>query len=93
MVDNSEDKPLSDDKPVLETVLGEISFFRSITRHRPVGLHRFFHVLSMQQVIKRETGVFVPVDSIWAKIEACYNLDALESLVRVIYLLLTSFCF
>ncbi|GJJ15626.1 hypothetical protein Clacol_009904 [Clathrus columnatus] len=69
-----------EEKPVLETVPGEISFFKSITRHRPVGIHRYFHILSMQQVIKRETGIFVPVDNIWEKLEACYNLDALEGL-------------
>ncbi|KIJ54746.1 hypothetical protein M422DRAFT_64001 [Sphaerobolus stellatus SS14] len=65
---------------VLDTVLGELSFFRSITRHRPVGIHRYFHVMSMQQAIKRDTGVDVPVDDIWSKLEACYDLDALEGL-------------
>lgn len=70
--------------PMLDTVLGEISFFKSISRYRPVGLHRYFHVLSMQQVIKRETGVLVPIDSIWAKLEVCYNIEALESLVSIL---------
>ncbi|KAF8507512.1 chromatin modification-related protein EAF7-domain-containing protein [Hysterangium stoloniferum] len=69
-----------DELPVLDTVLGEISFFRSITRHRPVGFHRHFHVLCMQQAIQRETNTNVPVDDIWAKIEASYDLEALEGL-------------
>ena len=72
------------ENPVLDTVMGEISFFRSITRHRPVGLHRYFHVMSMQQAIRRDTGVDIPADDIWAKLEACYDLDALEGLVRVL---------
>lgn len=75
---------MDDEQPILETVGGEISFFRSITRFRPVGMHRYFHVLSIQQTIKRETGVDVPVDLVWAKLEMCYDLDALEGLVRVL---------
>jgi len=69
-----------DEEHVLDTVLGEISFFRSITRHRPVGLHRHFHVLCMQQAIQRETNTSVPVEDVWAKIEASYDLEALEGL-------------
>jgi len=75
------------EKPVriLDTVLGEMSFFRSITRHRPVGLHRFFHVLAMQQAIQRDTGIdAIPADQIWSKLEACYDLEALEGLVRAL---------
>jgi MRG-binding protein len=70
-------------KPVLDTVSGEISFFRSITRHRPVGIHRHFHMLSMQQAIKRDTGMDVSVEDIWSKLEASYDLEALEGLVSI----------
>ncbi|KAF8585708.1 hypothetical protein K439DRAFT_1025520 [Ramaria rubella] len=71
---------MDNDQPILESVNGELSFFRSITRFRPVGMHRYFHVLSIQQTIKRDTGCDVPVDSIWTKLEICYDLDALEGL-------------
>jgi MRG-binding protein len=65
----------------LETVDGEISFFRSIMRARPVGIHRHFHVLSIQNAIHKDTGHLVSTDDIWEKIKACYDLDALEGLV------------
>ena len=68
--------------PFLDTVEGEISFFRSIMRARPIGLHRHFHVLSMRTAIHQDTGRYVSIDDIWEKLRSCYNVDALESLVR-----------
>jgi hypothetical protein len=68
--------------PFLDTVEGEISFFRSIMRARPIGLHRHFHVLSMRTAIHQDTGRYVSIDDIWEKIRSCYNVEALESLVR-----------
>ncbi|TFY73010.1 hypothetical protein EWM64_g11002, partial [Hericium alpestre] len=59
----------------LDTVEGEIAFFRSLMRARPVGLHRHFHVLSMRNAIHQDTGRHVSVDALWAKLRACYDLD------------------
>ncbi|SRR6266851_5555701 len=68
--------------PFLDTVEGEIAFFRSIMRARPIGLHRHFHVLSIRTVIHQDTGRYVTIDDIWEKLQKCYNIEALESLVR-----------
>ncbi|KAI9443116.1 hypothetical protein H4582DRAFT_2109528 [Lactarius indigo] len=57
-----------------------MSFFRSIMRARPIGLHRHFHVLSMRTAIHQDTGRYVSIDDIWEKLRSCYNVDALESL-------------
>ncbi|KAJ2993093.1 hypothetical protein NUW54_g7782 [Trametes sanguinea] len=43
----------------LDTVEGEIAFFRSLMRARPVGIHRHFHVLTMRNSILRDTGQLV----------------------------------
>ena len=59
-----------------------MSFFRSIMRARPIGLHRHFHVLSMRTAIHQDTGRYVTIDDIWEKIRSCYNIEALENLVR-----------
>ncbi|KAI0300377.1 hypothetical protein BC826DRAFT_1090373 [Russula brevipes] len=66
--------------PFLDTVEGEIAFFRSIMRARPIGLHRHFHVLSIRTVIHQDTGQYVTTDDIWEKVRSCYNIEALESL-------------
>jgi len=66
--------------PFLDTVEGEIAFFRSIMRARPIGLHRHFHVLSMRTVIHQDTGRYVTIDDIWEKLRGCYNIEALENL-------------
>ncbi len=58
-----------------------MSFFRSIMRARPIGLHRHFHALSMRTAIHQDTGRYVSIDDIWEKLRGCYNVDALESLV------------
>jgi MRG-binding protein len=68
----------------LETPEGEISFFRSIMRARPVGIHRHFHVLTIRNAIHRDTGHLIATDDIWAKLKSCYNLDTLEALVSII---------
>ncbi|KAI0052723.1 hypothetical protein FA95DRAFT_1532662 [Auriscalpium vulgare] len=72
----------SDDSSVsyLDTVEGEISFFRSLMRSRPVGLHRHFHALSMRTAIYHDTGHYVSVDDIWEKLRGCYDLEAIETL-------------
>ena len=68
--------------PFLDTVEGEIAFFRSIMRARPIGLHRHFHVLSIRTVIHQDTGRYVSIDDVWEKLRGCYNIEALENLVR-----------
>jgi MRG-binding protein len=70
--------------PFLDTVEGEIAFFRSIMRARPIGLHRHFHVLSIRTVIHQDTGRYVTIDDIWEKLRGCYNIEALENLVRYV---------
>jgi MRG-binding protein len=70
--------------PFLDTVEGEIAFYRSLMRARPIGLHRHFHVLSIRTVIHQDTGRYVTIDDIWEKLRDCYNIEALENLVRYV---------
>ena len=77
-----EDKPGEGLVHFLDTVEGEIAFFRSIMRARPVGLHRHFHVLTIRNAILRDTGRSVSVDDLWRKLRSCYDLDILEGIVR-----------
>lgn len=65
----------------LDSVEGEIAFFRSLMRARPVGIHRHFHVLTMRNAILRDTGELVAIDDLWAKLRTCYDLDILENIV------------
>lgn len=74
----------SNNDSFLDTVEGEISFFRSVMRARPVGIHRHFHVLAIRNAIHRDTGFWASDDDIWRKLKECYELDALEGLVRLI---------
>ncbi|KAF5360439.1 hypothetical protein D9756_004700 [Leucocoprinus leucothites] len=73
-------KTKSAETEFLATVEGEISFFRSIMRARPVGLHRHFHVLAIQNAIYKDTGRLLHVESIWHKLQSCYDLDALDAI-------------
>lgn len=73
--------PPNNDKGFLDSVEGEISFYRSLMRARPVGIHRQFHVLAIRNAISKETGHTVTTDAIWEKLRGLYNLDALEGLV------------
>lgn len=66
----------------LDSVEGEISFFRSVMRARPVGIHKHFHVLAIRNAIHNDTGRIIPVEAIWAKLRTCYDLEALETAVR-----------
>lgn len=78
----AESSPVDDD--FLSSVEGEISFFRSLMRTRPVGLHRHFHILSMRNAIYRDTGQHVSIEELWEKLRSCYDLDALENLVSAL---------
>lgn len=69
--------------PFLDTVNGEIAFFRAITHARPVGINRHFHLLAVQQHIKNDAGQLVPIEQLWAKLESLYSLDALENMVCI----------
>ncbi|KAJ2929783.1 hypothetical protein H1R20_g7343, partial [Candolleomyces eurysporus] len=70
---------LTEDEEFLNSVEGEITFFRSIMRARPVGIHRYFHVLAIRKAIHKDTNRLVEVEAIWNKLKSCYNLDALEA--------------
>lgn len=67
----------------LDTLEGEITFFRSIMRARPIGIHRHFHILVIRNAIHRDTGHWVAVDDLWRKLRDCYDMDALEAIVRI----------
>ncbi|KAG9080296.1 hypothetical protein FRC06_006821 [Ceratobasidium sp. 370] len=62
------------------TLDGEIALFRSIERARPVGMHKHFHMLTLRRSIRSESGVWVDVAAIWAKLATMYHLDALDDM-------------
>lgn len=67
--------------PFIETISGEIALFRAVTRARPIGLHRHFHMMSMLLHILRETGQMVDGAEVWQKLRGMYDLDTLNDLV------------
>lgn len=64
----------------LDTLQGEIALFRSIERARPVGMHKHFHMLTLRRSIHSETGVWVDVSAIWAKLATLYHLEVLDDM-------------
>lgn len=66
----------------LGSVEGELAFFRSLMRSRPVGMNRHFHVLSMRNAIHKDTGHWVDIEAIWEKLKGHYDLEALDAIVR-----------
>ncbi|CAA7271322.1 unnamed protein product [Cyclocybe aegerita] len=70
----------ADEHAFLDSVEGEISFFRSIMRARPVGMHRYFHILTIRNAILKDTGHTVHVETLWEKLRKCYDLDALDAI-------------
>lgn len=75
---------------VLDTVEGEISFFKALMRARPLGINRYFHIMAMKIALDKELRGPVHVNDIWEKLESCYNMEALETLVRVSFFLTDS---
>jgi len=72
---------IADEHAFLDSVDGEISFFRSIMRARPIGMHRHFHILTIRNAIRKDTGRSVHIETIWEKLRKCYDLDALDAIV------------
>ena len=76
---------MSDERDVsfIDTIEGEISFYRSMMRARPVGIHSQFHALCIHNAIIKETGQSVSIQQIWDKLKSLYDMDALEGLVSL----------
>ncbi|KAF8073721.1 chromatin modification-related protein EAF7-domain-containing protein [Lyophyllum atratum] len=70
----------SESAAFLKSIDGEISFFRSIMRARPIGIHRHFHVLAIQNAMLKDTGRLVHIQDIWDKLRSSYDMDALEAI-------------
>ncbi|GAB1525581.1 hypothetical protein RhiTH_008744 [Rhizoctonia solani] len=79
MPDDHEFEPQAPDG-FLDTLEGEIALFRSIERARPVGMHKHFHMLTLRRSIRNESGFWVNVADIWAKLATLYHLDALDDM-------------
>ena len=92
-MDSGDEKNYGEDQHVLDSVDGECHFFRSLMRARPVGVNRFFHIITMQAAIEKGVKQHVPIDDIWRKLESCYNLEQLEHLVRNSFSEFTPFYF
>lgn len=76
---------VDDEQSFLDTLEGEIVFFRSLMRARPVGIHRHFHAMVIRSAIQRDTGRWVPMEEIWDKLRSCYDMDLLESIVSRLF--------
>ncbi|KAK0504129.1 hypothetical protein EDD18DRAFT_1345013 [Armillaria luteobubalina] len=64
----------------LDTVEGEINFFRSLMRTRPVGINCHFHVMAMRFSIHQDSGQWVSIDGIWTKLRSLYDIDTLNTI-------------
>lgn len=64
----------------LDSVEGEIALFRAIAQARPVGMHKHFHIITLMQSIKQETGRSLTADMIWEKLADLYNLEQLDGI-------------
>ena len=67
---------------LLDSVDGEIAFFKAITRAIPLGTHRDFNALAMRNVIHEHTGRWVSTSAIWNKLREMYDLEGIEKSVR-----------
>ena len=65
----------------LDSIQGEIAFFRAIMHSRPIGIHRNFHLISMRSSIHKDTGEWVDVPDIVKKLRDLYDVDALNAIV------------
>ncbi|CEL56931.1 hypothetical protein RSOLAG1IB_08209 [Rhizoctonia solani AG-1 IB] len=79
MSDDHEFEPRAPDG-FLDTLEGEIALFRSIERARPVGMHKHFHMLTLRRSIRNESGFWVNVAALWAKLATLYHLEALDDM-------------
>jgi MRG-binding protein len=83
-VDNDSEVPFDELDHILNTVDGEICFFRSLMRARPIGMHRHFHIMSMQLAIEKALKQPVSVEDLWRKLDTCYNMEQLDLIVRIV---------
>jgi Chromatin modification-related protein EAF7 len=75
----------------LDDTLGELALFKAVAHARPAGAHRYFHIISIRQRIKETAGCEVSIEDLWKKIGSYWHLDAVESNVRLLYLIVVHF--
>lgn len=72
----------------LNTVQGELAFFRAVAHARPAGAHRFFHIMTIRSTIRAETGQEVTINELWSKLGQYYDLPYFDSNVSTFFLYL-----
>ncbi|CAG8569231.1 6841_t:CDS:10 [Diversispora eburnea] len=60
----------------------EIEFFRSVMKHRPVGIHRHFHMVNVYRDFNANSKVKCTIPELWERFGSYFNLAKLEELDR-----------
>ncbi|CAG8546069.1 5236_t:CDS:2 [Acaulospora morrowiae] len=60
----------------------EIEFFRAIMKHRPVGIHRHFHMVNVHRDFNANSAVKCTIPELWERFGTYFNLSKLEELDR-----------
>ncbi|CAG8831901.1 12627_t:CDS:2, partial [Gigaspora margarita] len=68
--------------PVEWDVKMEIEFFRAIMKHRPVGIHRHFHMVNVHHDFNANSAVKCTIPELWERFGTYFNLSKLEDLDR-----------
>ena len=67
------------------TVDMEITLLQSISKFRPLGVHKHFQLINITKAFNKSHPTTPPVTSsdIWTKITSMYDIDGLDSIVRI----------
>jgi hypothetical protein len=60
----------------------EISLFRAVIAHRPIGSSKHFAMIGMLRNLKDETGREIDNAQVWDSLAEFYNLKEMDALVR-----------
>lgn len=58
----------------------DIAFFRSLASIRPIGIHKHFRMIALQKSVLDMTGVTIPFEELWERMEDLYDLDELDDM-------------
>ncbi|WOO82123.1 MRG/MORF4L-binding protein [Vanrija pseudolonga] len=72
--------PRQEATPLVSDLELESAILKGVASHRPVGQHKHILVIALQAQVHEQTGIWVPIDTLWGHLGGLYDLDALDSM-------------
>ncbi|KAL1412604.1 hypothetical protein Q8F55_000351 [Vanrija albida] len=72
--------PRHEATPLVSDLELESAILKGVASHRPVGQHKHILVIALQAQVHEQTGIWVPIETLWGHLGGLYDLEALDGM-------------